>query len=66
MAKSKKTPAKKVAVKKAAPKKAIKKYKGEGEAITPEDKGDLSNFDEMEGLTEQEKVANVLHNKAEL
>lgn len=69
MAKSKKAPAKKVATK-AAPKKVakkgIKKYKGESEAVTPEDQSDLSNFDEMDGLTEQEKVANVLHNKAEL
>lgn len=67
MAKSTKAAAKKVAPKKAAKKTAVKKkvkYQGEGEAIDPLEAGTSLGALEDDERTEEQKIADVLNNKA--
>lgn len=62
MAKSKKVSAKKTAPKKAVPKKV--KYQGDIEAIDPLEAGTSLGELEVDERTEEQKIADVLSNKA--
>lgn len=66
MAKSKNVPTKKAAPKKAAKKTTPQKvkYKGESEAIDPLETGTSLGELEVDGRTEEQKIADVLNNKA--
>lgn len=66
MAKSKKVAAKKIAPKKAAKKATPKKvkYQGESEAIDPLEAGTSLGELEVDERTEEQKIADVLNNKA--